>query len=136
MIGALAVMSTPISFEAMLPCLLLYGAAVFWTFGYDTVYATQDIDDDARIGVKSSALKFGARSFDFILAFYIIMAVCLLFALLLLQVGMLGWGFYSAAMGHVLWNHYRWNPADPACSLARFKSHIVSGALIAMMFVV
>ncbi len=40
-----------------LTCFLLYGGAILWTIGYDTIYAYQDCDDDLLIGVKSSALK-------------------------------------------------------------------------------
>jgi 4-hydroxybenzoate polyprenyltransferase len=41
------------------PAVLLYAAGVFWTLGYDTLYALQDREDDARIGVKSTALLLG-----------------------------------------------------------------------------
>jgi 4-hydroxybenzoate polyprenyltransferase len=119
-----------------LPLALIYLGTIFWTFGYDTVYASQDIEDDARIGVKSSALKFGAWSFELVLGLYSLMSLCLGIALLLLDTGFLGWGLYIIAMGHILWNHHHWQAHDPADSLARFKSHIVSGILIASMFAV
>ena len=45
----------------MVPALLLYLALVFWTLGYDTIYALQDIEDDAMVGVKSSARRLGAN---------------------------------------------------------------------------
>ncbi len=41
--------------------LLLYGGLIFWTIGYDTIYACQDIEDDAMIGVKSTARLFGHK---------------------------------------------------------------------------
>ena len=41
--------------------LLLYGGLIFWTIGYDTIYACQDIEDDAMIGVKSTARLFGDK---------------------------------------------------------------------------
>jgi len=44
------------------PVWLLYGATLFWAVAYDTIYSLQDREDDARIGVKSSALLFGART--------------------------------------------------------------------------
>ena len=52
------------------PCLLLYAAGLFWTLGYDTIYAIQDIDDDALAGEKSSARRLGAAAPRAILAFY------------------------------------------------------------------
>ena len=44
-----------------LPPLLLYAAGIAWTLFYDTIYAHQDREDDALIGVKSTARLFGAR---------------------------------------------------------------------------
>src|SRR5262249_46805272 len=49
--------------------LMLYAGLFFWTLGYDTIYAHQDKDDDALIGVKSTARLLGARSRDWILGF-------------------------------------------------------------------
>ncbi len=52
------------------PALLLYLGGIFWTLGYDTIYAHQDKEDDALIGVKSSALALGARTRPLLFAFY------------------------------------------------------------------
>ncbi|MBU6506374.1 MAG: 4-hydroxybenzoate octaprenyltransferase [Alphaproteobacteria bacterium] len=52
------------------PALLLYAGGICWTLGYDTIYAHQDKDDDALIGVKSSALALGRRTRPFLFAFY------------------------------------------------------------------
>ena len=41
------------------PVLILYAGLIFWTVGYDTIYACQDIEDDMKIGVKSTARRFG-----------------------------------------------------------------------------
>ena len=51
-------------------CLLLYAAGIAWTLGYDTIYAHQDKDDDALIGIKSSALALGKRTRPFLWVFY------------------------------------------------------------------
>lgn len=45
-----------------LSALALYAAGFFWTLGYDTIYAHQDKEDDALIGVRSSARRLGART--------------------------------------------------------------------------
>ena len=47
---------------SMLPALLLYAGSIAWVIGYDTIYAHQDAEDDALIGVKSTARLFGART--------------------------------------------------------------------------
>ncbi len=52
------------------PPLLLYLGGICWTLGYDTIYAHQDKEDDARIGVKSSALALGERTRPFLFVFY------------------------------------------------------------------
>ncbi len=50
--------------------LLMYAAAIFWTIGYDTIYAHQDKDDDALLGLKSTALKFGDKTQMWLCLFY------------------------------------------------------------------
>jgi 4-hydroxybenzoate polyprenyltransferase len=61
---------TAIAGGLAVPPLLLYAGGIFWTLGYDTIYAHQDKADDALIGVKSSALALGARTRPFLFAFY------------------------------------------------------------------
>ena len=48
--------------EFQLPALLLWIGSIFWVIGYDTLYAIQDIEDDALVGVKSSARALGDRA--------------------------------------------------------------------------
>src|SRR6185312_2813937 len=52
------------------PPLILYLGSILWVIGYDTVYALQDIEDDALIGVKSTARLFGARTRGIVALFY------------------------------------------------------------------
>ncbi len=52
------------------PALVLYAAGFAWTLGYDTIYAHQDKEDDALVGIKSSALKLGARTKPYLWIFY------------------------------------------------------------------
>src|SRR6201996_4310589 len=52
------------------PALLLYAGSIAWVIGYDTIYAHQDTEDDALIGVKSTARLFGARTHQALIAFY------------------------------------------------------------------
>src|SRR6202000_2451468 len=57
------------------PALLLYAGSIAWVIGYDTIYAHQDIEDDALIGVKSTARLFGARTQQALMAFYALAVV-------------------------------------------------------------
>ena len=71
-----------ISFSAVtnsinLSIIFLYLAGIFWTLGYDTIYAHQDKEDDLRIGVKSTAILFGTNSKKIISLFYFLMFLCL-----------------------------------------------------------
>ena len=52
------------------PALWLYAGSIAWVIGYDTIYAHQDAEDDALIGIKSTALLFGARTRPALAAFY------------------------------------------------------------------
>ena len=65
--------------------LLLYLGFIAWTIGYDTIYAHQDENDDAIVGVKSTALLFGKKSLFIIAAFYAFTSLCLVGCYLLLQ---------------------------------------------------
>ena len=65
-----------------LAAVALYAAVILWILGYDTIYAHQDREDDAMVGIRSTALKFGARTRPFL-------AVCYLGALVLLLLA--GW---------------------------------------------
>ena len=77
------------------PALLLYAAGIFWTLGYDTIYAHQDKEDDALIGVKSTALRLGSETQKWVWGFYA--AMILLIGCTGLLAG-LGWLFYPALL--------------------------------------
>jgi len=61
--------------EVDAPAIALYVGGIFWTLGYDTIYAHQDKDDDIKIGVKSTALRLGEKSKSWIAGFYTIALV-------------------------------------------------------------
>jgi 4-hydroxybenzoate polyprenyltransferase len=118
------------------PAVLLYVSGLFWTLGYDTIYALQDIEDDAVIGVKSSALRLGAAAPRAVTAFY---ALSLAFALMAGWAGDLGLMFTVAALApalHLAWQTTRVDVRDPASALALFKSNSVAGLLLFVAIVV
>ena len=63
--------------EISLPAILLYIGGIFWTIGYDTIYAHQDIKDDKKLGVKSTAISFGKLNKTIIFTCFIIFHVML-----------------------------------------------------------
>ena len=109
------------------PALLLYAAGIAWTLGYDTIYAHQDKEDDALVGVKSSALKLGARTKPWLIAFYATAW------LLMLAAGIaagLAWPFYLGMAGvaaQLAWQVATLDIDDPAGCLVRFKSNRTTG---------
>ena len=113
---------------------MLYAGLFFWTLGYDTIYAHQDKEDDALIGVKSTALLLGDRSKEWILGFY---AVAFTLVLASGFIDHAGWPFafvMLAAGGHFLWQVRALNIADPEGCLKLFRSNRDAGALIAVAF--
>src|SRR5207237_1144907 len=114
--------------------IMLYAGLFFWTLGYDTIYAHQDKEDDALIGVKSTALLLGDRSKQWILGFY---AVAFTLVLASGFTDHAGWPFafvMLAAGAHFVWQVRSLNIADPEKCLELFRSNRDAGALIAIAF--
>ena len=112
------------------PAALLYLGGVFWTLGYDTIYAVQDLEDDALAGVKSSARRLGAKTRQGVLVFYQL-AVILAFAAG--AAARLGPGFYLLACLyaiHLVRQPFRLRLEDPAGALALFKSNRDAGLIL------
>jgi 4-hydroxybenzoate polyprenyltransferase len=113
---------------------MLYAGLVFWTLGYDTIYAHQDKDDDALIGVKSTARLFGENSKAWILRFYLVAFTLILAAGFTEHAG---WPFafvMLAAGWQMLMQVRKLDINDPAGCLALFRSNRETGALIALAF--
>jgi len=112
------------------PPLLLYLGGILWTLGYDTIYAHQDKEDDARIGVKSSALALGERTRPFLFAFY--GAAAVLWAIAGVSDGLGHWFRLAVALAAVqmFWQTARVNTDDPADCLAKFRSNRWVGWLL------
>ena len=109
---------------------LLYAAAFFWTLGYDTIYAHQDKEDDALVGVKSTALKFGSESKKWVSGFYAGMLICLALALAFSSVNMLALPGLALVAAHLFWQIGRWDMDDPESSLTIFKSNRDLGVIV------
>ena len=109
----------------------VYAGCICWVIGYDTIYALQDREDDAMVGIRSSALAMGARVQGGIAGFYAA------------TIGLWGLGFwlYRAdplallalvpVAAHLMWQVATLDPADPDNPLARFRSNRWAGALMA-----
>ncbi len=112
------------------PAFLLYAGSIAWVIGYDTIYAHQDRDDDALVGIKSTALLFGERTKPMLGVFYTL-AVLLLGA----AGGAAGAGPVFALglvafAGHLGWQIARLDIGDPDRCLALFKSNRDAGLIL------
>lgn len=120
-----------VSGEVGPPAWLLFAATICWAVGYDTIYAVQDQEDDARIGVRSAAVFFGTRTW---------LAVAAALAGMLALLGAAGWlagvhpFFYlilAWAAGLMTGQVRRLREgASPALALALFRQHVWIGAAI------
>jgi 4-hydroxybenzoate polyprenyltransferase len=110
--------------------ILLYVGCLAWTIGYDTIYAHQDKEDDALVGVKSSALKLGNRTKPALLFFY--GTALVLWALAGRSAGMsvLFFAILSLAAMHFVWQIRTLDIDNPGRCLKLFKSNIHFGWII------
>src|SRR6201986_602903 len=87
--------------------LWLYAGSIAWVIGYDTIYAHQDAEDDALIGIKSTALLFGARTRPALVAFYGLAVVLIGIALALCGARWPAWIGLAAFAAHLVWQIVR-----------------------------
>ncbi|MCR9266415.1 MAG: 4-hydroxybenzoate octaprenyltransferase [Alphaproteobacteria bacterium] len=119
-----------------LAALALYAGAVFWTLGYDTIYAHQDAEDDALVGVKSTARLFGENSQYWVAGFYGVNAILVALAIWFSQATpfvVLPFTLYTA---HLFNQVRKLDITDGAQCLALFKSNRTSGLLLVLTFIV
>jgi 4-hydroxybenzoate polyprenyltransferase len=110
--------------------LTLYAGSIAWVIGYDTIYAHQDSEDDALIGIKSTALLFGARTRPALMAFYGLAVVLIGAALALGGVRWPAWIGLAAFAAHLAWQIGRLEIGDPGLCLRIFKSNRDAGLLL------
>lgn len=112
----------------------LWAAGFFWILGYDTIYAHQDREDDALVGIRSTALKFGERTRPFLAACY---AMALLLLLLAGWLAGLAWWFAPALLvpaALLARQVLRLDIRDPALCLRLFKANREVGLAVTAAF--
>jgi 4-hydroxybenzoate polyprenyltransferase len=105
------------------PAVLLYAAGIAWTLSYDTIYAHQDKEDDALIGVKSTALRFGDASRTWIAGFALLSVMFMAAALAAAGMAWPAWAGLAGAAAHLAWQARTVDFGDPASCLAVFRSN-------------
>ena len=112
------------------PAALLYLAGIFWTLGYDTIYAHQDKEDDALVGIKSTALKLGSDTRIYLFGFYALACALIFWSGRLMGLSYVFWVFLALGAGQLAWQAARVDLDDPIDCLAKFKSNRMFGWLI------
>ena len=112
------------------PPILLYLGSILWVIGYDTIYALQDVEDDALVGVKSTARLFGENVKPAVSALYVGAIVLWAMAALSAGAGWLTLLLMLVPAGLLAWQVYTLDPTNPDNALFRFKNnHYVGIAL-------
>jgi 4-hydroxybenzoate polyprenyltransferase len=112
------------------PAFLLYAGSIAWVIGYDTIYAHQDRDDDALIGIKSTALLFGERTKPMLSLFYALAIILIGLAGYLAGAGPVFAVGLLAFAAHLAWQVVRLDIGDPDRCLALFKSDRDAGLIL------
>ena len=125
-----------------LEAVLLYAAGIIWTLFYDTIYAHQDREDDALIGVKSTARLFADRTPTWLFAFSILSAILLgiatylacaereVFSTLIAMLAM------PAFWMHLRWQMKRFDANDPVRLMLLFRSNRDAGLIVVLFFAI
>jgi 4-hydroxybenzoate polyprenyltransferase len=107
-----------------LPALLLYASCILWTIGFDTIYALQDVRDDAIAGVRSTARLFGALVRRAVGGLYAGSAVCAALAAHLIGGGLFSYLGVAAYAAHLAWQtSLTREGAPPEIALKLFRSN-------------
>lgn len=108
----------------------LYLSGVFWTLVYDTIYAHQDKNDDLRVGVKSTALRFGDSTKEWISGFGLACISSLAISGLNADLAWSYYAFLAAASGHLAWQIFTVDLSSRADCNQKFISNTWFGAIV------
>ena len=115
---------------------LLYIAGIFWTLGYDTIYAHQDKEDDIRIGIKSTARLFGENSRIFVAGFYALSVLFLMISKYAVSPNLLTPVLAALPACQAIWQIKTWDMNNPESCLRIFKSNQYYGWLALLMLAI
>jgi 4-hydroxybenzoate polyprenyltransferase len=112
------------------PAFILYAGSICWVIAYDTIYAHQDREDDALIGIKSTAILFGEKTKSMLAAFFAMAVVLIGVAGSLASAGLWFALGLLAFAAHLAWQVRRLDISDPALCLRLFKSNRDAGLIL------
>ncbi|MDP3459870.1 MAG: 4-hydroxybenzoate octaprenyltransferase [Hyphomonas sp.] len=118
------------------PVYILYFGLVLWTVAYDTIYALQDREDDALIGVRSTARLFGKRAVLMAFCFHMGAAALIALAAMFNDAGRIGAFAALIFLVHGIWQTITLKAQGEKAALRVFKSNVWAGAMVAAGFLV
>jgi len=121
----------PSSPYGLAPLAALYAGCWAWCMAYDTIYALQDREDDAMVGIGSSALSFGAHVRAGVIGLYAMALACWAGAVWLVRPDSLALVALLPVALHFAWQAFTLDTADGLSALVRFRSNRFAGALMA-----
>ncbi len=110
----------------------LYAGSIAWVIGYDTIYAVQDVEDDALVGIRSSARRLGAHVRGGVAGFYAAALAFWALAFWLLRPDWIALLALAPMAVHLAWQVATLDPADGAQALTRFRANRIAGLLMAL----
>ncbi len=113
-----------------LTALVLYAGSISWVIGYDTIYAHQDTEDDALIGIKSTARLFGAHTAQALVLFYGLAVMLIGVALAAGEARLPAWLGLAAFAAYLAWQIARLDISDPVLCKRLFYSNREAGLLL------
>ncbi len=126
-----ALMGFAVTFATLdLTALVLYAGSICWVIGYDTIYAHQDAEDDALIGIKSTARLFGAHTRQALVMFYGLAVMLIGVALAAGEARWPAWLGLAAFAAHLAWQIARLNISDTALCKRLFYANKEAGLLL------
>ena len=118
-------------FDRLAPLAALYAGCWAWCMAYDTIYALQDREDDAMVGIGSSALSFGRHVRAGVIGLYTMATACWAGAVWLVRPDPLALLVLLPVGAQFAWQAFTLDTADGGSALARFRSNRFAGALMA-----
>jgi 4-hydroxybenzoate polyprenyltransferase len=110
----------------------LYAGCILWVIGYDSIYALQDVEDDAMVGIKSSARAMGDHVRGGVAGFYAGALLLWGLAVWMIRPDPLAWLALLPAAAHLAWQVVTLVPKDGANALARFRANRTTGLLVTL----
>jgi 4-hydroxybenzoate polyprenyltransferase len=116
--------------EMSIATVMIYVACIFWTMGYDTIYAHQDKHDDMMLGIKSSALKLGASTKKYLYIFYSVTVLLLWVLGIMMDSGVVFHAFLFIGAFQLFWQIKTVDLNNPKDCMQKFISNKYFGLIV------